>query len=104
MTRCEVQGYLGQSPEFMENVNRYKKDLLEEDARVLYVDVTRAKNTVVFSSGGSSKQSNPDFWSWKDEVMLAFCSMPSIFRLGTGYTGKNELCRNCRQISQVVVK
>ncbi len=74
--------FFGLSPEFMARVNRYKKDLLKEEARVLYVAVTRAKNAVVLSSGGSSKQSSPDFWSWKDEVMPTFRSRPPRLRLG----------------------
>lgn len=79
----KLQGDVGQSSEFTERVKRYKKDLLEEEARVLYVAVTRAKNAVVFTSGGSSRQSSPEFWSWKDEVMPAFRSMPKKLRLGT---------------------
>lgn len=54
-------------------------DLME--LSVLYVAVTRAKNAVCFSSEGVTDATrNPSLWSWKDEVIPTFRSMPKELR------------------------
>jgi ATP-dependent exoDNAse (exonuclease V) beta subunit len=77
-----LPGELGRSHDYYMREDEYKKQLLEEEARVLYVAVTRAKNTVCFISGGSLKTSSREFWSWKDEVLPAFSKMPNELKWG----------------------
>lgn len=80
-----LPGFIGKSTEYEEREQEYKRQLLEEEARVLYVAVTRAKNAVVFSSGGLNRPpSSSQHWSWKDEVMPSFRTLPRDLRWGIG--------------------
>lgn len=69
---------LGKSRQFEQHFKDYKKDTLNEEARVLYVAVTRAQNIVCFIGGGSNKIANygSEYWSWKDEVLPYFSKLP----------------------------
>lgn len=77
-----LPGNKGQSPEFKESISKYKKQLLDEEARVLYVAVTRAKNAVIFTSGGTKWPTKREYWSWKDEVLPAFNTLANDLKWG----------------------
>jgi DNA helicase-2/ATP-dependent DNA helicase PcrA len=66
------------SSQFEEWMKQHKYSLLEEEARVLYVAVTRAENAVCFIGSGMKEiTKSMKYWSWKDEVLPCFDRMPS---------------------------
>lgn len=73
-----LPGGKGRSPKFDEFMHKYKEALSQEEARVFYVAVTRAQHAVCFISGGRWRLSSPEFWSWKDEVLLAYDSLVKL--------------------------
>lgn len=77
-----LPGGRGASTRYKEWIDTYQKNLLEEEARVFYVAVTRAQHAVCLLSGGKKLWTNSfpsEWWSWKDEVLSA---QTALRRLG----------------------
>ncbi|WP_149847132.1 UvrD-helicase domain-containing protein [Paenibacillus sp. 37] len=77
-----LPGEHGRSSKFKEWEEQHRQDFLEEEARILYVAVTRAEHVVCMIGNGSRKVNTPDSenWSWKDEILTAG---PALAKLGT---------------------
>ncbi|MGF6950212.1 ATP-dependent exoDNAse (exonuclease V) beta subunit [Neobacillus sp. B4I6] len=84
----------GRSPRFDEWMEKYRKNLFEEEARVFYVAVTRAQHAVCFIASGKVQPVplHSEKWSWKDEVLLG---LRSLVELGEQYV-KIDIPRTIR--------
>lgn len=69
-----LPGGRGPSQCYYDWMEKHKKSFLEEEARVLYVAITRAKHAICFISGGKDKKNRRGSkdWSWKDEIIYAY--------------------------------
>lgn len=76
-----LPGEHGRSSKFKEWEDEYRRDFFEEEARILYVAITRAEHVVCMIGHGSKKvsSSGSENWSWKDEILTAG---PSLVKLG----------------------
>jgi ATP-dependent exoDNAse (exonuclease V) beta subunit len=56
---------LGESPDFNGRIEKYKKNIKEEETSILYLAITRAIIFVVFVCGGKlpRQSTNDQFWS-----------------------------------------
>lgn len=73
-----LPGGRGRSPRYEEWLERYRNSLLEEEARVFYVAVTRAQHVIHLISGGERLIKNDfpsEWWSWKDEILQAYSAL-----------------------------
>ncbi|HZG70098.1 MAG TPA: UvrD-helicase domain-containing protein [Chondromyces sp.] len=78
----KLPGGHGCSSRYDEWVTQFQQNLIEEEARIFYVAVTRAEHVVGMIGHGSNKP-NPvgnEYWSWKDEVLMA---KPALRALGS---------------------
>ncbi|RNB92511.1 ATP-dependent helicase [Brevibacillus fluminis] len=76
----ELPGGQGCSSSFNEWVDHYRQNMLEEEARIFYVAVTRAEHVICMIGHGYDKP-NPigdENWSWKDEVLHAGDSLKGL--------------------------
>lgn len=76
-----LPGGHGRSSKFTQWEDEYRQDFLEEEARILYVAVTRAEHVICMIGHGSRKVSSVggNNWSWKDEILTAG---PAMIKLG----------------------
>lgn len=77
----KLPGEHGQSSKFKKWEDKYRLDFLEEEARILYVAVTRAEHVVCIIGHGSRKPNPPrsESWSWQDEILT---TGPGLAKLG----------------------
>lgn len=68
-----LPGGHGQSSKFKVWEDQYRQDFFEEEARILYVAITRAEHVVCMIGHGSRELNRPgsENWSWKDEILSA---------------------------------
>lgn len=76
-----LPGERGRSSRFKEWEDEYRREFFEEEARILYVAITRAEHVACMIGHGSRKLNPPgsENWSWKDEILTA---RPSLEKLG----------------------
>ena len=69
----------GRSKNFDDSLNNYRQTLFEEEARILYVAITRAENKVCcISNNIGLNTEDSDFWSWKDEILRVKTSLEQL--------------------------
>lgn len=76
-----LPGGRGRSPRYNEWMARYRMSLLEEEARVFYVAITRAQHVIHLLSGGDrlfESEFPSEWWSWKDEVIKSYSGLESL--------------------------
>lgn len=70
----------GMSHNFQNLIHQTEKKQFDEEARIFYVAITRAQNTVCFIGNNSNRMSEPysKYWSWRDEILRVKDSLESV--------------------------